>query len=208
MSFSFKACLLALVLTMGGQIALAADLDSVIAAGFVAKGQAGLDRLEQSPMQKLCSGPVGMDIALSDAARIQKAATDAVQFPADGQYLGDWKSGEKIAQRGKGMQYSDDPEQANGGNCYACHELSVDEIAFGNMGPSLKHYGKIRGDSEAMLKYTWTRIWNSHAFNACTHMPAFGARGILSEQQIKDVMALLFDPDSPVNAEAESPIAQ
>jgi sulfur-oxidizing protein SoxX len=30
-------------------------------------------------------------------------------------------------------------------------------------------------------------------------MPRFGHRGILDEQQLKDLMALLFDPASPVN---------
>jgi sulfur-oxidizing protein SoxX len=30
-------------------------------------------------------------------------------------------------------------------------------------------------------------------------MPRFGQNGILTEQQIKDVVALLMDPKSPVN---------
>jgi len=30
-------------------------------------------------------------------------------------------------------------------------------------------------------------------------MPRFGHSGFLSEQQIKDLVALLFDKDSPVN---------
>jgi len=30
-------------------------------------------------------------------------------------------------------------------------------------------------------------------------MPRFGVNGVLSEQQIKDLVAYLFDPDSPVN---------
>jgi sulfur-oxidizing protein SoxX len=30
-------------------------------------------------------------------------------------------------------------------------------------------------------------------------MPRFGHNGILTEQQIKDVVALLMDPESPVN---------
>ena len=86
-----------------------------------------------------------------------------------------------------------------GGNCYACHQLSKAEIAYGNIGPSLHNYGKLRGNSEAVVRYTWGRLWNSHAFAACNHMPRFGAAGILTEQQLKDVMALLLDPASPVN---------
>ena len=30
-------------------------------------------------------------------------------------------------------------------------------------------------------------------------MPRFGHQGILSEQQMKDITALLLDPESPVN---------
>ena len=34
---------------------------------------------------------------------------------------------------------------------------------------------------------------------ACSTMPRFGHNGILTEQQMKDVVALLLDPESPVN---------
>jgi sulfur-oxidizing protein SoxX len=30
-------------------------------------------------------------------------------------------------------------------------------------------------------------------------MPRFGTNHVLTEQQIKDIVALLFDPESPVN---------
>lgn len=185
------ACLFA-----GG--AVAADLQAVLRDSFKAKGQAGLERLVQTEQQAACSGPVGMPLP-AGAAKIQADAQASVKFPADGQYLGSWEAGEKIAQTGTGMQFSDDPAKPNGGNCYACHELAPKELSFGNLGPSLKQYGKLRGREEPMLKYTWTRIWNTHAINPCAHMPRFGAAGILTEQQIKDVMALLFDPASPVN---------
>ena len=33
----------------------------------------------------------------------------------------------------------------------------------------------------------------------CSSMPRFGLTKALSEQQIKDVVAYLFDPESPVN---------
>lgn len=177
----------------------AADVGAVLQQSYKARGQATMDRIEQSPMQKTCSGPVGMSVDEAEAERIRSAAVAAVKFPADGRYLGDWQAGEKIAQTGTGMQSSDDPAKPNGGNCYACHRLAPKEIAYGNMGPPLTQYGKLRGQSAEMLKYTWTRLWNSHAYNACSHMPRFGDAGILTEQQLRDVMALLFDPASPVN---------
>lgn len=187
-------CALLLFATSAG----ASDLDAAIQGSYKAKGQAGLDRLARSPMQAACSGPVGMTLP-AGADKIQAAALAAVRLPADGQYLGNWAAGEKVAQTGTGMQSSDDPATPNGGNCYACHELAATEIAYGNIGPSLKQYGKLRGQAPAMLQYAWTRLWNPHAYNACSHMPRFGDAGILTEQQLKDVMAYLFDPASPVN---------
>jgi sulfur-oxidizing protein SoxX len=130
---------------------------------------------------------------------LEKAALDAVKYPANGKFLGDWKQGERIAQSGVGLQFSDNEKTVNGGNCYACHQLSKQEISYGNIGPSLYQYGKLRGSSEPILRYTWARIWNAHAFNACNIMPRFGEAGILSEDQIRHVMALLIDPASPVN---------
>jgi sulfur-oxidizing protein SoxX len=63
----------------------------------------------------------------------------------------------------------------------------------------LLNFGKLRGNSEAILKYTWAKLWNSHAFNACSQMPRYGDAGILTVQQMQHVMALLLDPASPVN---------
>ena len=34
---------------------------------------------------------------------------------------------------------------------------------------------------------------------ACSNMPRFGANKVLTEKQIKDLVAFLFDPESPVN---------
>lgn len=179
--------------------ATAVDLDAVLASSFRARGQAELDRLQRNEMQVICSDAPNDQPDSAAAKAITSAALAAVVFPAEGDFIGDWQAGEVVAQTGTGLQYSDDPAKPNGGNCYACHKLDPDEIAYGTLGPSLEAYGKLRGNTQPMLEYTWTRIWNSHAYNACSHMPRFGEAGILTEQQIKDVMALLFDPDSPVN---------
>ena len=175
------------------------DLRAALDGSFRARGQAQLDRLQRNPMQTVCSDAPKDQPAAEAGKAIMEAATAAVVFPADSQFLGDWQAGEKVAQTGTGLQYSDDPAVPNGGTCYACHQLDPKEIAYGTLGPPLAGYGKLRGQSEQMLKYTWTRIWNSHAYNPCSHMPRFGEAGILTEQQIKDLMALLFDPESPVN---------
>jgi L-cysteine S-thiosulfotransferase len=94
----------------------------------------------------------------------------------------------------------------NGANCYACHQISPQEISYGNQGPSLLKYGAIRqvkdpdaAESLPIVKYTWARIWNTHSVNLCSNMPRFGDAGILTTEQIKHVMALLLSPESPVN---------
>ena len=63
----------------------------------------------------------------------------------------------------------------------------------------LYNFGKLRGASEPIQRYTYGKVYNSQAFTACSNMPRFGHNGILDEQQMKDVTALLLDPDSPVN---------
>ena len=60
-------------------------------------------------------------------------------------------------------------------------------------------YGKLRGRSEEILKYTYEVIYNPHTYFACTKMPRMGAKGLLTDEQISHIMAYLFDPQSPVN---------
>jgi len=173
----------------------------VVKSSFKERGIAKLDRLEQSDLQLACSEASlnNKDLPKDVRERLEKQQMATIKYPADGKFLGDWKAGERVAQAGVGMQWSDNEKTVNGVNCYACHQLSPQEVSFGNIGPSLKHYGKLRGNSEAVVKYTWGKIWNTHAFNACSSMPRFGDAGILTEAQIRDVMALLLDPNSPVN---------
>ena len=199
-------------LTVGITIVLTASLaawtmasdgiEAVLQNSFVGKNQATMDRLQRDAVQTACSAPRGMPLDNDMLASLRAERLAAVVLPADGQYLGDWQRGAEVAGNGRGLQSGDDPTQPNGGNCYACHQLAPDEVAYGTLGPSLKGYGA-RGQSEAMLQYTWTKLWDTHAYNLCSHMPRFGAQSILTEQQLKDVMAYLLDPASPVNQAAE-----
>jgi len=197
-----------LVLLAAGCAALASRDDSemnakalaVMKASFKEQGQAKLDRLVQDEVQRVCSEysngkPMPKDVA----ALIEKSQLETIKYPADGQMLGDWKNGERIAQTGVGLQFSDTAGAAAGGNCYACHELTKQELAFGTIGPSLYNFGKIRGFTPEMQKYAYGKVYNSEAYAACSNMPRFGHKGILTEQQLKDVVALLMDPASPVN---------
>jgi sulfur-oxidizing protein SoxX len=170
----------------------------VMKASFRDRGQAKVDRLNQDETQHLCSlYPQKRSKEIS--AKIEAINMKTLKYPVDGKLLGDWKEGEKIAQSGIGKQFSDDPSKPSGANCYACHQLTKEEISFGNLGPSLYNFGKLRGFTEANQKYAYGKIYNSEAFSACTNMPRFGHKGILTEEQMKHVTALLMDPNSPVN---------
>jgi sulfur-oxidizing protein SoxX len=168
-------------------------------SSFKERGQAKMDRLDQDDAQKLCSFGPGSPPPKEVLEALQSAQLAQIQYPADGQFLGDWREGEKIAQSGTGKQFSDNPAAPAGGNCYACHQMTPQEISYGTIGPSLLGYGRQRGNSAAIQKYTYGKIYNSQAYVACSNMPRFGHKGILSEKQIKDLTALLVDPDSPVN---------
>ena len=171
----------------------------VLRASFKENGQAKLERLNQDEPQAICSSDDGKAPARDVQERIETAQRAMLRYPADGKLLGDWRAGERVAQSGVGKQFSDNPANPSGGNCYACHQISPQEISYGTIGPTLLGYGKLRGDSEAIRQYTYSKIWNAQAYNACSNMPRFGHNDILTEQQIKDVTALLLDPDSPVN---------
>jgi len=176
----------------------ASSADAVMKASFKDRGQAKVDRLDQDETQRLCSQyPEKRPPAV--AKKIETLNLKLVKYPADGKMLGDWKEGEKIAQSGVGKQFSDNPANPAGGNCYACHQLTKAEISFGNIGPSLYNFGKLRGNTDVTQKYTYGKIYNAQAYSACSNMPRFGHSSILTEQQIKHVTALLLDPNSPVN---------
>lgn len=175
---------------------------------FETKGIATIDRLNQDEIQAACSDAEmkGKDLDDKVRARLEAAQLASIKPPSDGKYLGDWTKAEKIAQSGVGMAWNNKADTVNGGNCYACHQLTKKEISFGTLGPSLYNYGKLRGISDpnspaskAMVEYTWGKLYNAKAYNACTNMPRFGHLKGLTEQQLKDLVAYLVDPKSPVN---------
>lgn len=189
-----------------------ADYDKATAdmlkGSFQDRGIAKVDRLVLDEANRECvaADVAGKPIDEKAAKSIEAANMKTVKWPSDGKFLGDWKEGEKIAQSGRGLTWSDKAEAANGGNCYNCHQISKEEISFGTLGPSLYNYGKLRGvtdpnaaASKAIVEYTWGKLYNARAYNACSQMPRAGHKGILDEKQMQHVMALLLDPASPVN---------
>ncbi len=178
----------------------------VLKGSFREQGIARLDRLKLDASNQACSEAAGKPLDDKLAKAIEEANLQTVKFPSDGKFIGNWREGEKIAQNGRGLTWSDKPGEVNGGSCYNCHQISKAELSFGSIGPSLYNYGKLRGVSDPtaaaskpIVEYTWGKLWNAKAYNACSDMPRFGHAAILGEQQIRDVMALLLDPQSPVN---------
>lgn len=201
---------LALLVVTGAQAQTAKQLDqqadAMMRASFREQGIAKLDRLNQDDAQKACSQAKPPSAAVTK--KIEAAQMATIKWPADGQYIGDWKEGEKLAQNGRGMTWTDASAAPakNGAMCYNCHQIDKKEISFGTIGPSLWNYGKLRGVTDpadpaaaAIVKYTWGKLYNSKAYSACSNMPRFGHAELLNEQQLRDVMALLLDPKSPVN---------
>jgi len=195
-SFALLVALVFSPVAMGDQTQSVLD---ILQKSFTQAGQAGMERLQQDPTQQLCSAGAASGLSDDDATKILAMNEALVKPPADGNYFGDWKRGQAIAQLGTGLQSSDDPAKPAGGNCYACHQMAESEIAYGTIGPSLLHYGKLRGSSQPIIDYTWRVLYNAKSYFACTHMPRFGSQGILDEQQLRDVMSYLLDPSSPVN---------
>jgi sulfur-oxidizing protein SoxX len=183
--------------------------DRIIKASFRTEGIAQVERVTATDeTQRACSQADAAGQALDEksARAIEESNFKSIRWPADGQFVGDWRQGETVAQSGRGLTWTDEAQAANGGNCYNCHQIDKKEISYGTIGPSLYNYGKLRGvtdpqspEAKAMVEYTWGKIWNAKAYNACSNMPRAGHMGILTEAQVRHVVALLLDPQSPVN---------
>jgi sulfur-oxidizing protein SoxX len=183
--------------------------DRIVKASFRTQGIANVERVTATDeTNRACSeaDASGKRLDEKKAKAIEEANFKSIQWPADGKFVGDWRQGEAIAQNGRGLTWTDDAKMANGGNCYNCHQMDKKEISYGTIGPSLYNFGKLRGvtdvnspEAKAMLEYTWGKVWNAKAYNACSNMPRAGHMGILTEDQVRHVVGLLLDPQSPVN---------
>ncbi|GGK44467.1 sulfur oxidation c-type cytochrome SoxX [Salinarimonas ramus] len=176
-----------------------AEVDAVIEAAFPGLDEEWAARLAPDETMEQCNASANVP---SDAVfeEIRARAAGTIVYPDDGVLVGSWENGEKLAQSGYGMRFSDyPPRRENGGNCYACHQLTPQEVSYGTLGPSLMGYGKLRDYSEEAVKAAYEKVYNPHMAFPCSMMPRFGTNGVLTIDQIKDIVALLMDPASPVN---------
>ena len=176
-----------------------AEAVAMMKRDFRTRGIAAADRVHEDGVQAICNRTADHP-PKAIAERMERDQLENIKYPADGKLMGDWKAGEKLAQSGRGMTWSDPAGVPGGGNCYNCHQIGPQETSFGTVGPSLYQFGKLRGSGPDMQKYAYGKIWNAKAFNLCSAMPRFGHAGALSESQIRDLVALLLDPQSPVNS--------
>jgi sulfur-oxidizing protein SoxX len=180
-----------------GQDDLAERAEAAFASSFAGGNPAVLARVAvQDEVQRHCSEH--RNAPPSDVAqRILGTQRAAISYPA--KLMGDWREGKRIAEDFTGLRYSDKPGQPSGGNCYACHQVAPQELAYGTVGPSLLGYGKTLGADMAAQRLVYERIYNPHAFIACSVMPRFGHNGVLTPEQIAHLVAWLLDPASEVN---------
>ena len=163
---------------------------------------AHLKRLEQDRSQQICSKVGDAKLNPEEAAEVVKLARDSIKYPASGQLVGDWKTGDMLAHDGAGDRIRDgktENRKENGALCQNCHGLAPGEINVGNVGPALTGYGKQRGNSEAIAKYTYDKIYNAWVYFPCSNMPRLGATGHLTPEQVAHMVAYLIDPQSPIN---------
>jgi len=186
-------CSLALI----ASAAFAEDVTKVLQRDLHARGQATMDRVVQDGLQRVCTES-GDKPSAELAKALEADQMKTIVFPEDS-LMGDWKRGESIAQNGRGLQWTDKPGDAAGGSCYNCHQLSPHEASFGTLGPSLRQFGKLRGYGPEIQRYVYGKIYNAKASNLCSQMPRLGLSRTLTAEQIKDLVALLLDPGSPVN---------
>ena len=163
---------------------------------------AHMKRLEQDRSQQICSKVGDAKLSQTEAAEVVKLARESIKYPASGKLVGDWKTGERLAHDGAGDRIRSGKTEGtkeNGGLCQNCHGLAPGEINVGNVGPALTGYGKQRGNSEPIAKYTYDKIYNAWMYFPCSNMPRLGATGHLTPEQITHMVAYLIDPQSPIN---------
>jgi sulfur-oxidizing protein SoxX len=176
--------------------------EKMVSEDFTAPSPALLKRLVQDPSQRICSKIGGAKLTQEEAAEVVKLARASMVYPSSGKLVGDWKIGDKLAHDGAGDRIQGgrlEKRKENGGLCQNCHALAPGEINVGNVGPSLTGYGLQRGNSEAIVKLTYERIYNGWAYVPCSNMPRLGATRHLTPDQITHLVAFLIDPASPIN---------
>ena len=89
---------------------------------------------------------------------------------------------DSAVEKGKALSYD-----RKLGNCLACHAMD-DGTLPGNIGPPLISM-KLRFPDKAKLR---AQIWDATVSNPNTIMPPFGKHGMLSEEQIDQIVDYVY----------------
>ncbi|MFY8081784.1 MAG: sulfur oxidation c-type cytochrome SoxX, partial [Limnohabitans sp.] len=124
---SLTAALVAVGCATGPSVAeLNALTDQIVKASFRDHNGVKVERITATDeTNRACSEAdvAGKPLDEKTAKALEAANFKTIKWPSDGQFIGDWKEGEKIAQSGRGLTWSDDAKTVNGGNCYNCHQM-------------------------------------------------------------------------------------
>ena len=101
----------------------------------------------------------------------------------DGPIAGDPKKGEKLAY-----------DRSRGGSCVACHVMGVTTPSLpGNAGPDLSTYATWGRDGQSIFNY----VHDPRSVNPESVMPPWGAHGVFTLEETKDIVAFLKTLDKP-----------
>lgn len=177
--------------------------EKMVAGSYPGMPESLTRRAVQDRAQQICTKIGGAKLTQEEAAEVVRLSRESIQYPASGGLVGDWKTGARLAFAGQGGRIIGgrvEKAKENGALCSNCHALAPKEFNVGNIGPSLTGYGAQRGNSEAVARLTYERIYNAWAYSPCSNMPRLGVSGHLTLDQITHVVAYLIDPQSPVNS--------
>ncbi len=94
----------------------------------------------------------------------------------------------------KGMQLAFD--RRRGGSCVACHVMGPKTPELpGDVGPDLSEIGTQGRTDEHLFNY----VYDARVYNPQTVMPPWGAHGIFTDEEIRDIVAFLKSLTTPTN---------
>ena len=172
----------------------------MLKASFKARGQAGMDRLDQDETQKMCTEYAGKALPKDVAEKIEKINLASIKWPADGKLMGDWK--QRRAGSRRRAAASNGPTTRRDRSAATATRATSWRRRRCRTARSAR-----RCTSSARSAATTTRSASTPTARSGTptptprarNMPRFGHSQILTEAQVKDLVALLMDPESPVN---------
>jgi len=171
------------LLALGLMVPVLAVDDARVEAAIQSGGPRFAQAMRQDESERLCSRyPDGLPPERLSAFVARER--DRVLRPD--RMMGDWRRGREVF------------VTPSKGNCYACHAGEPSEPAFGDVGPPLTNYG-LRGTGEAIVRYTYEKIFNSWITVPCSTMPRYGVNARLTPEEIADLVAYLLSPESPIN---------